>query len=148
MYSKSEEKTTKLKPRQCECKTQKGQRCKRETIRADLPYCSTHKNNGELMTRTAGAGASLQNLPCKIFTIYKNKPLFKAFKKKAEQQSRNFIHVFPWKVDDYKESYIIKECAQKRLSLYEVMLNYAHFMSRIIPKDVVKYNKLEKIVNK
>lgn len=40
----------------------------------------------------------------------------------------------------------IKECFEKNLSLFEVMLNYAHFMTRIISKDQIKYNKLEKIV--
>lgn len=46
------------------------------------------------------------------------------------------------------ELLFIKECAQKRLSLYEVMMNYAHYMTRMIPKDPVKYKILEKIFNK
>jgi hypothetical protein len=42
------------------------------------------------------------------------------------------------------ESNILKECFDKKLSIYEVMLNYSYTMSRMIPKDPVKYSLLEK----
>ena len=42
---------------------------------------------------------------------------------------------------------ILKECFDKKLSIYEVMLNYAYSMSRLIPKDLITYNLLENYYN-
>lgn len=44
------------------------------------------------------------------------------------------------------EKKFITECANKNLSLYEVMLNYTYFMRRIIPKDVYKFVYFRKLL--
>jgi hypothetical protein len=44
------------------------------------------------------------------------------------------------------EKRFISECASKKLSLYEVMLNYTYLMRRIIPKDSYKFVKLRKLL--
>lgn len=43
------------------------------------------------------------------------------------------------------ENMFVEECATKNISLYEVMLNYAYYMTRIIPyQNITKYNIFEK----
>jgi hypothetical protein len=41
------------------------------------------------------------------------------------------------------EDAFILECAKEELSLYEVMLNYAYFMNRIIPSEISKFVKFD-----
>jgi hypothetical protein len=47
----------------------------------------------------------------------------------------------------FLELMLIKECSEKNISLYEVMLNYAYYMKRIIVEDYNKFVKLENIVD-
>lgn len=44
------------------------------------------------------------------------------------------------------EELFIQECYEKKLSLYEVMLNYAYFMTRVVPRKEDKFIELEKIM--
>ena len=96
----------------CGCETKSGDECKNR-LKSGEKYCHIHRDALYQSSPRAGAGAgelSLRsdNLPaCKIFTIHKNRSLFNAFKKKAEQQSRDFIQVFPWKIDNYLDSYVM-----------------------------------------
>ena len=46
------------------------------------------------------------------------------------------------------EDAFISECYNKKLSLYEVMLNYANLMMRIIPKNPKKYDDFSYILSK
>jgi hypothetical protein len=41
------------------------------------------------------------------------------------------------------ETSFIKECEKNKLSIYEVMLNYAYYMKRIIPEDAKKFITFE-----
>ena len=45
------------------------------------------------------------------------------------------------------ESEFIKECGRRNLALYEVMLNYAYMMSRIIPREPENFVMLDNILN-
>jgi hypothetical protein len=42
------------------------------------------------------------------------------------------------------ENMFIEECATKNVSLYEVMLNYAYYMTRVIPFSLIKLQKFDK----
>lgn len=44
------------------------------------------------------------------------------------------------------ETAFLKDCYDKEISPYEVMLNYAYFMSRIVSLESKKFNKLETIL--
>lgn len=100
----------------CGCETKSGDECKNRVKSGELLYCHHHRDNQYKSSPRSGACAGASFLrsnnsndepACKIFTIYKNPTLFNAFKKKAEQQSRDFIQVFPWKVDEYKDWHIM-----------------------------------------
>lgn len=45
------------------------------------------------------------------------------------------------------ERTFIKECEDRKLALYEIMINYAYFMNRIIPTNSFKFILLEKLNN-
>lgn len=44
------------------------------------------------------------------------------------------------------EKLFIEECYDKKLSLYEVMLNYAYFMTRVVPRKEYKFIELENVL--
>jgi hypothetical protein len=44
------------------------------------------------------------------------------------------------------ENIFLKECVEKKLAIYEVMLNYAYYITRIVPRNVKKLIKLDKTI--
>jgi hypothetical protein len=46
------------------------------------------------------------------------------------------------------EKLFVSECYEKNLSIYDVMLNYAYHMTRIVPRDMNKFIPIKKILSK